>query len=157
MCLLNQGVVYSGTTRNWWKNICPSLQQRGAWANWSVIAFPVAPVPNVTGLWRKVSRVLGQNRVGSPCVNQQIFRPTCLIQLPPWLQPCDGYLWQVGWLEWGTSVLLNHQEGRLATWSRGSCVPRAECHSIDGIYSRLFFWGLSWFGHSGPMPQLSTD
>ena len=30
--------------------------------------------------------------VGSPCVNQEILGPTCLIQLHPWLQPRDGYL-----------------------------------------------------------------
>ena len=31
--LPNKGVGYSGTTRNWWKNICPSQQQRSAWVN----------------------------------------------------------------------------------------------------------------------------
>ena len=29
--------------------------------------------------------------------------------------PVDGYLWQVGWLDQGASVLLNHCEGRLGT------------------------------------------
>ena len=33
-------------------------------------------------------------RTDIPCVNQKILRPTCLIQLHPWLQPCDCYLWQ---------------------------------------------------------------
>ena len=32
-----------GTTRNWWENICPSKQQRSAWVNLLVVAFPVAP------------------------------------------------------------------------------------------------------------------
>ena len=38
------------------------------------------------------SRVGDQDRVGSPCVNQEILRPTYHIQLHPRLQPCDGYL-----------------------------------------------------------------
>ena len=38
------------------------------------------------------SGVSGQDRVGSPCVNQEILRPTCHIQFQPWLQPHDGYL-----------------------------------------------------------------
>ena len=47
---------------------------------------------NDTGLGGEGSRVGGQDRVGSPCVNQEILRPTCHIQLYPWLQPHDGYL-----------------------------------------------------------------
>ena len=43
MSLPNKGVGYSGTTRNWWENICPSQQQRSAWMNLLVVAFPVAP------------------------------------------------------------------------------------------------------------------
>ena len=40
--LPNKGVGHSGTTRNWWENICPSQQQRSAWVNIFVIGFPVA-------------------------------------------------------------------------------------------------------------------
>ena len=73
--LPNKGVGHSRTTRNWWENICPSQQQRSAWVNLLVVAFPVAP-----------------SGVGSPCVNQEILGPTCHIRLHPWLQPRDGYL-----------------------------------------------------------------
>ena len=31
--LPNKGVGQSGTTRNWWENICPSQKQRSAWVN----------------------------------------------------------------------------------------------------------------------------
>ena len=41
--LPNKGVGHSGTTRNWWENICPSKQQRSAQVNLSVIVFSVAP------------------------------------------------------------------------------------------------------------------
>ena len=37
-----KGVGYSGTTRNWWENICPSQQQRSAWVNLLVVVFPIA-------------------------------------------------------------------------------------------------------------------
>ena len=43
-----------------------------------------------TGLGREGSRVGGQDRVGSPCVN--LLGPICLIQLCPWLHPHGGYL-----------------------------------------------------------------
>ena len=41
--LPNKGVGHSGTTRNWWENICPSQQQRSARVNLLVVAFPLAP------------------------------------------------------------------------------------------------------------------
>ena len=41
--LPNKGVGHSGTTRNWWENICPSQQQRSAQVNLLVVAFLVAP------------------------------------------------------------------------------------------------------------------
>ena len=41
--LPNKGVGHSGTTRNWWEDICPSQQQRSAQVNLLVVAFPVAP------------------------------------------------------------------------------------------------------------------
>ena len=41
--LPNKGVGRSGTTRNWWENICPFQQQRNAWVNLFVIVFPLAP------------------------------------------------------------------------------------------------------------------
>ena len=47
---------------------------------------------NSTGLREEGSRVGGQDRVGSPCVKQEIIRPTCHMQFHPWLQSCDGYL-----------------------------------------------------------------
>ena len=47
---------------------------------------------NGTGLEGEVPGVGGQDRVGSPCVDQEILRPICHIQLHPCLQPCDGYL-----------------------------------------------------------------
>ena len=47
---------------------------------------------NATGLGGEGSGLGGQDRVGSPGVNQEILRPTCHIQLHPWLQPRDGYL-----------------------------------------------------------------
>ena len=39
----NKGVGHSGTTRNWWENICPSQQQRSARVNLLVVTFTVAP------------------------------------------------------------------------------------------------------------------
>ena len=33
MSLPTKGVGHSGTTRNWWENICPSQEQRSAWVN----------------------------------------------------------------------------------------------------------------------------
>ena len=47
---------------------------------------------NGTALGGEGSGVGDQDRVGSPCVNQEILGPTCHIQLHPWLQPRDGYL-----------------------------------------------------------------
>ena len=41
--LSRKGVGHSGTTRNWWENICPSQQQRSALVNLLVVTFPVAP------------------------------------------------------------------------------------------------------------------
>ena len=39
----NKGLRHSGTTSNWWENICQSQQQRSAQLNILVIIFPVAP------------------------------------------------------------------------------------------------------------------
>ena len=41
--LPSKGVGHSGTTKNWWENICPSQQQRIVQMNLLVIVFPVAP------------------------------------------------------------------------------------------------------------------
>ena len=41
--LSNKGVGHSGTTKNWWENICPSQQQRSAQVNLFVTVFPVTP------------------------------------------------------------------------------------------------------------------
>ena len=93
--LPSKGVGHSGTTRNWWENICPSQQQRSAWVNLLVVVFSFS-TQNGTGLGGEGSGVGDQDRVGSPCVNQEILRPTCHIQLHPWLQPvmviCDSGL-----------------------------------------------------------------
>ena len=91
MSLSIKGVGHSGTTRNWWENICPSQQQRSARVNLLVVVFPVAP-KNCTGLGEEGSRAGDQDRVGSLCVNQEILGPTCHIQLHPWLPPHEGYL-----------------------------------------------------------------
>ena len=48
--LPNKGVGHSGTTRNWWENICPSQQQR-ARVNLLGVAFPVAP--KVVQVWEE--------------------------------------------------------------------------------------------------------
>ena len=45
--------------------------------------------PNGKGLGGEGSGVGGQDRVGSPCVNQEIPGPTCHILLYSWLQPHD--------------------------------------------------------------------
>ena len=64
-------------------------------------------------VWLENFGVGGQDKIGSPCVNQAILTATSHIQLYPWPRPHDGYLSQAGWLEWANSVLLNHREGRL--------------------------------------------
>ena len=91
MSLPIKGVGHSGTTKNWWENICPSQQQRRAWVNLLVVVFPEAP-QNGTDLVGEGFGVEGQDKMGSPCVNQEVLGPTCHIQFQPWLQPRDGYL-----------------------------------------------------------------
>ena len=88
--LPNKGVGHSGTTRNWWENLSILVTNKCSGESFSS-CFSCS-TQNGTGLGGEGSRVGGQNRVGSPCVNQEIVRPTCHIQLHPWLQPCDGYL-----------------------------------------------------------------
>ena len=56
-----------------------------------VIVFPEAP-QNGTDLRGEGSGVGGQEKVGSPCINQEVLGPTCYIQFHPWLQPRGGYL-----------------------------------------------------------------
>ena len=73
---------------------------------------------------------------------RRIFGSTCHIQLYPWLQPYDGYLWQAGWLEGATSVLLNHHEGRLSTWP-WDCT--AQCPNWQHL-QQLVLGSLPWFG-----------
>ena len=48
--LPSKGVGHSGTTRNWWENICPSQQQRSARVNLLVV-FPVAP--KIVQVWEE--------------------------------------------------------------------------------------------------------
>ena len=88
--LPNKGVGHPGATKNWWENICLSQQQRSARVNLFVIFS--CSTQNSTGLGGEGSGLGGQERVGSPCVNQEILGLTCHIQLLPWLQPHDGYL-----------------------------------------------------------------
>ena len=115
---------------------------------------------NGTGLLGEGSGIGGQDRVGSPCVNQEILGPTCHIQLHPCLQPHNGYLWQVGWLEWATLILLNHCEGRLGAWPWGSFVPRTEscqtsqmmAYVASSFRKLVMVWALF-----SPMSSLSTD
>ena len=47
---------------------------------------------NGMGLEGEGSGVGGQDRAGSPRVNQEILRPPCHIQVHPWLQPHVDYL-----------------------------------------------------------------
>ena len=49
--LPDKGVGHSGTTRNWWENICPSQQQRSVRVNLLVVAFPVAP--KIVQVWEE--------------------------------------------------------------------------------------------------------
>ena len=49
--LPRKGVGHSGTTRNWWENICPFQQKRSAWVNLLVVAFPV--VPKMVQVWEE--------------------------------------------------------------------------------------------------------
>ena len=51
MSLPIKGVGHLRTTRNWWGNICPSQQQRSAWVNLLVVAFPVAT--KMVQVWEK--------------------------------------------------------------------------------------------------------
>ena len=101
--LSNNGVGYSGTTRNLWENICPPKQlvHPSAQVNLFVIYLFIYLFIyfSCTGFGGEVSEVGGQDRVGSPCVNQEILRPTCHIQLHPSLQSpvmviCDR---KAGW------------------------------------------------------------
>ena len=127
---------------------------------WIFCIYFSCSIQNVTSLEGEGSGVRGQDRVSSSCVKQEMLGPTCHIQLHPWLQPHDGYLWQVGWLEWATSVLLNHCEESLGAWPWGSWVPRAECHPMSQLmafvashFKRLAtVWTLF-----GPMSLLSKD
>ena len=52
--LPNKGVGYSGTTRNWCENICPSQQQRSAWVNLLVVVFSSLLVaPKMVQVWEE--------------------------------------------------------------------------------------------------------
>ena len=52
--LPNKGVGYSGTTRNWWENICPSQQQRSARVNLLVVVFSSLLVaPKMVQVWEE--------------------------------------------------------------------------------------------------------
>ena len=86
---LNKGVGHSGTTRNCWENIVhPSNKEVLGESFSSCFSWNT---PNGTGLGGEGSRVGDQDRVGSPCVNQEILRPMCHIQLHLWLQSHDGF------------------------------------------------------------------
>ena len=51
MSLPIKGVGHSGTTRNWWENICPSQKQRSAGVNFLVVVFPVSP--KMVQVWKE--------------------------------------------------------------------------------------------------------
>ena len=85
--LPNKGVRHSGMTKNLWGGICPSQQQRSAQVNLCVRSS--CSTQNGRGLGGEGSGEGGQKSVGSPYINQEILRPTCHIQLHPWLQPRD--------------------------------------------------------------------
>ena len=86
----NKGRAQSRTTRNWWENICPSQQKKKCWGESFSSCFSCS-TQNGTGLGGEDFGVGGQDRVSSPHANQEILRPTCHIQLHPWLQSSDGY------------------------------------------------------------------
>ena len=91
MSLPNKGVGHLGTTN---------------FQTWEIFVHPInkevlgesfcncfsCSTQNGTGLGREGPRLGGQDRVGSPCVNQEVLRPACHIQLHACLQPHDGYL-----------------------------------------------------------------
>ena len=96
--LPNKGVGHAGMTRNLWGNICPFQQQRSAQVNLFIIVFPVAP-KMVQVWWGKGSGAGDQDRVGSPCANQEILGNTCHMHLVAPLAPVQGWLSVTGgWL-----------------------------------------------------------
>ena len=90
--LPNKEAGHSGTTRNWWENICPSQQQRSAQVNLFVNCFSCS-TQNGTGLGGDGSRVGGQDRVGSPCVNKKFSdvpaTSSCTLGSSPVMVICD--------------------------------------------------------------------
>ena len=88
--LPNKGVGYSGTTKMVGKYL--SVPTTEKCSGESFCNCFSCSTQNSTGLGGEGSGLGGQERVGSPCVNQEILRPACHIQVHPWLQPCDGYL-----------------------------------------------------------------
>ena len=51
IALPNKGVGHSGTTRNWWENICPSQQQRSARVNLFGFFFFFLQHPQMVQVW----------------------------------------------------------------------------------------------------------
>ena len=90
--LPNKGVGHLGTTRNWWEKKILSIPATKKCSGESFSSCFSCSTQNGTDLGGEGSGVGDQDRVGSPCVNQEIFGPTCHIQLHPWLQPHGGYL-----------------------------------------------------------------
>ena len=84
MSLPNKGVGHSGTTRNWWEKYLSIPATKC-----SSESFSSCFSQNGAVLGGEGSGVGDQDRVGGPCVNQEILGPTCHIQLHPWLQPRD--------------------------------------------------------------------
>ena len=87
--LPNKGVGHAGTTRLVGKYLSITATKNCSGESFSS-CFSYS-TQNGTGLGGEGSGVGDQDRVGSPCVNQEILRPTCHIQLHTWLQPRDGY------------------------------------------------------------------
>ena len=89
MSLPIKGVGHSGFTETGRKIFVPATKKCLGESSSSCFS---CSTQNGTGLGGEGSGVGDQDRVGSPCVNQEILGPTCHILLHPWLQPSDGYL-----------------------------------------------------------------
>ena len=89
--LPNKGVGHSGTTQKLVGKYL-SIPATKKCSGESLSGCFSCNTQNGTGLGGEGSGVGDQDRVGSPCVNQEILGLTYHIQLHPWLQPRDGYL-----------------------------------------------------------------
>ena len=98
MSLPIKGVGHSGTTRNWWENICPSWQQRSAWVNLLVVVFPVAP--KMVQVWKEKGPEyeIKTEQVATVSTNKLLDLPatsSCTLGSSPVMVICDR---QAGWI-----------------------------------------------------------